>query len=153
MLYRGQIQKFILIKYQNAWKKEPTKWFTLDDLVNGDDFEVLKEWEIKTIDDLHPYIVDLDEGGLVERKKAFFKITKNGRDELQTTYNLAYIRRQQTKKLEEKREREAEKNEQRLQHKEMVQVAKDANKWIKVGVVIAIVLGASGLIISLLTNI
>jgi len=153
MLYQTSIQKFLLVRYQTAWEKQPTKWFSLNDLIPEKDFEFLNKWEIKTIEDLHPYMVDLHESDCLERMKAFFKITKKGRDELDTTYNRNYIDKQQQrenkKRIAEKQERDEDRKERKMQHDEMVQVAKDANKWTEKGMIIAILLGGAGLLIAI----
>jgi len=153
MLYQADIQKFLLVRYQSAWENEPTKWFSLNDLIKEKDFKFLNKWEIKTIEDLVPYILDLNESNFLNRMRRFFKITKQGRNELDTTYNRSYINKEQQIKneeiLAEKQEREKDRKERRLQHDEMVQVAKDANKWTKKGMILAIGLGIAGIVIAI----
>ena len=153
MLYQADIQKFLLVRYQSAWENEPTKWFSLNDLIKEKDFKFLNKWEIKTIEDLVPYILDLNESNFLDRMKRFFKITRQGRNELDTTYNRNYIDPQQQlenkKRLAEQQEREKDREERKLQHSEMVQVAKDANKWTKKGMIIAIGLGIAGIVIAI----
>ncbi len=153
MLYQADIQKFLLVRYQSAWEKQATKWFSLDDLIKEKDFKFLNKWEIKTIEDLHPYMVDLHESNFLDRMRGYFKITKQGRNELDTTYNRSYINKEQQIKneeiLAEKQEREKDRKERRLQHDEMVQVAKDANKWTKKGMILAIGLGIAGIVIAI----
>ncbi len=153
MLYNGDIQKYLLISYRTAWENQPTRWFSLDDLIKEKDFKFLNKWEIKTIEDLHPYMVDLHESDCLERMKAFFKITRKGRTELETTYNRNYIDPHQQlenkKRLQEKQERDEDRKDRKMQHDEMVQVAKDANKWIEKGMIIAMIVGALGLIVAI----
>ena len=153
MLYQADIQKFLLVRYQSAWENEPTKWFSLNDLIKEKDFKFLNKWEIKTIEDLHPYMVDLHESNFLDRMRGYFKITKQGRNELDTTYNRSYINKEQQIKneeiLAEKQEREKDRQERKMQHDEMVQVAKDANKWTKKGMIIAIGLGIAGIVIAI----
>jgi len=154
MLYQADIQKFLLVRYQSAWENQPTRWFSLDDLIKEKDFKFLNKWEIKTIEDLHPYMVDLHESDFLERTRGYFKITQQGRNELDTTYNRSYINKEQQIKneeiLAEKQEREKDREERKMQHDEMVQVAKDANKWTEKGMIIAILLGGAGLLIAIL---
>jgi len=153
MLYQADIQKFLLVRYQSAWENEPTKWFSLNDLIKEKDFKFLNKWEIKTIEDLVPYILDLNESNFLNRMRRFFKITKQGRNELDTTYNRSYINKEQQIKneeiLAEKQEREKDRQERKMQHDEMVQVAKDANKWTKKGMILAIGLGIAGIVIAI----
>jgi hypothetical protein len=141
MLYQGQIQKFLLIGYRTAWEKEPTKWFSLSDICS-DRMDYLKTFQINEIEDLHPYIVDLHENECVERNRGFFKITKKGRDELDTKYNPNYISQEKKQKIED---RELEQK----RHNEMKQIAKDSNKFSKYGTWIALGLGGIGLLVAI----
>ena len=114
--------------------------------------QTLERREIKTSEDLYPYMVDLHQSNFLDRMRGFFKITRQGRNELDTTYNRSYINKEQQIKneeiLAEKQEREKDRKERRLQHDEMVQVAKDANKWTKKGMILAIGLGIAGIVIA-----
>jgi len=151
MLYRSAVLKFLLVKFQTVWEKEPTKMFRVDETLNESDYNIMKEeWKINDIDGLHPYLVELHESECLKRNNAYFIITKKGRDELRTTYNSAYVRKEQVAKLAEKRERDVDRKEQKLQHKEMVQVAKDANKWTKKGMYIAMFVGGLGLVVAVI---
>jgi len=83
----------------------------------------------------------------------WYIITTKGIDASKMEYSTQYQTQLQKHNHEVVIRKQSEKTERAIteerRHQEMVQVAKDANKWTKKGMIIAILLGGAGLLIAI----
>ena len=84
---------------------------------------------------------------------AFYKITSKGVNALETTYNFEFQdsrnRLKRHQELEKYTEKQRKEFREEKKHDEMIQITKESNKWNRVGIIIAGVVGFAGLMVAI----
>ena len=147
------IREDILEFYEGRFREDSNSFHAdtvVCDFVSNDSQDmswVIAEMKIMEEEGLLKKIMATTSGG------TFYTITAKGIQEYETTYNKEWIFEQYLEKQDSKENEYYErKNQEKLEdkrHKEMVQVAKDANYWNRIGIIAAGIMAFAALIVSI----